>query len=125
MIPVTAAVMEREGRYLLARRRPGKTLAGLWEFPGGKVEAGEDPAACLKREILEEMNLEIEVRELLGHTNHRYDFAEIHLIVYRASIMRGEMRLTDHDMAEWFMPSEMRTLNLAPADLPILDWLDP
>ena len=124
MIPVTAAVIEREGRYLLARRRPGKTLAGTWEFPGGKVEDGEAPAACLKREILEEMNLDIEVGELLGITEHQYDFTRIRLIVFRARIVGGEMRLTDHDEAGWFTPQEMRTMDLAPADVPIIEWLD-
>ena len=124
MIPVTAAVIEQEGRYLLARRRPGKALAGTWEFPGGKVEAGEDPAACLAREIREEMNLDIAVGELLGITEHHYDFARIRLIVFRARILGGEMRLTDHDIAEWFTPVEMRTLDLAPADVPVVDWLD-
>jgi 8-oxo-dGTP diphosphatase len=124
MIPVTAAVIERDGRYLLARRKPGKTLAGTWEFPGGKLEAGEDPAACLAREIREEMNLDIAVGELLGITEHQYDFARIRLIVFRARIIGGEMRLTDHDQAGWFTPAEMRTLDLAPADIPVVDWLD-
>jgi 8-oxo-dGTP diphosphatase len=124
MIPVTAAVIEQEGRYLLARRKPGKTLAGTWEFPGGKVEAGEDPAACLAREIREEMNLDIAVGELVGIIEHHYDFAHIRLIVFRARILSGEMRLTDHDEAGWFTPAEMRAMDLAPADVPVVDWLD-
>jgi 8-oxo-dGTP diphosphatase len=124
MIPVTAAVIEQGDRYLLARRKPGKTLAGTWEFPGGKVEAGEDAAACLVREIREEMNLEIEVGELLGVTEHQYDFARIRLIVFRALILGGDMRLTDHDEAGWFTPQEICRLDLAPADVPIVEWLD-
>jgi len=123
MIPVVAAVIEQEDRYLLARRKPGKALAGHWEFPGGKIEPGEDPADCLRREILEEMHLDIEVGDHLCTTEHTYPFATIKLIAYRARITGGEMILTDHDGICWATPDEMQALNLAPADLPVVDRL--
>ena len=66
MLHVTAAVIEREGRVLVARRRGGDRFAGLWEFPGGKIEPGEAPRDCLRREILEELGLDVEVGASLG-----------------------------------------------------------
>jgi 8-oxo-dGTP diphosphatase len=120
---VTAAIVEREGRYLLARRAPGQNLAGFWEFPGGKVEADETFEECLARELMEELNLETQVLDHFCDSVYHYDKGSITLIAYRVQILGGWMRLSVHDEVDWFQPNEMLTINLAPADIPIAERL--
>ena len=76
-IEVTAAIIIKSGRVLIGRRRPGKHLAGYWEFPGGKMESGETPESCLKREIFEEMGLEIEVKTAFHENLFEYSSDKI------------------------------------------------
>ena len=116
---VTAAIIERDGRYLLARRAPGQNLAGYWEFPGGKVEANETFEDCLARELMEELNLETQVLDHFCDSVYHYDKGSINLLAYRVQILGGQMKLSVHDQVDWFKPQEMLTLNLAPADIPI------
>ena len=119
MKKVTAAIIERDGRYLLARRAPDQNLAGFWEFPGGKVEADETVEECLARELMEELNFETQVLDHFCSSEHHYDKGSINLIAYRVQILGGQMKLSVHDLVDWFEPQEMLTLNLAPADIPI------
>ena len=116
---VTAAIIERDGRYLLARRAPGQNLAGYWDFPGGKVEANETFEDCLARELMEELSLEARVLDHFCDSVYHYDKGSINLIAYRVQILGGQMRLSVHDEVDWFEPQEILTLNLAPADIPI------
>ena len=124
MTRVVAAILCREGRILLGRRAPGKTLAGCWEFPGGKIEPGESPAVALRRELKEELAIDIDsVREWMT-TRHVYDFGEIELVAVLARCLTGgDLQSTDHDRLDWVKPEDLLTYNLAPADRPIANIL--
>ncbi|MBD2847082.1 (deoxy)nucleoside triphosphate pyrophosphohydrolase [Paenibacillus sp. IB182496] len=121
MIEVAAAIIENgEGQILIARRRAGKAQAGMWEFPGGKLEPGESPQACLQRELLEEMNLAIAPYAPFAVNAHDYGDTAIRLIAYRATLVAGELQLRDHDDYRWVAPSELSAFSFAPADKPFV-----
>lgn len=121
MIEVAAAIIENaQGRILIARRGPGKSQAGLWEFPGGKLEAGETAAECLRRELAEEMDIEIEPTSWFGVNEHDYGTIRIRLTAYRAAYVGGEIRLSDHDEYRWVGKSELDEYAWAPADIPFV-----
>jgi 8-oxo-dGTP diphosphatase len=124
MIEVAAAVIEnREGRILIARRKAEITLGGYWEFPGGKMEAGESAAACAARELKEEMDVHIETGDILAETVHDYGTKVVHLIAVNAILLSGHMRLHDHDDIRWVAVSEMGDYLFAPADEAIVEKL--
>jgi len=102
---------------LIARRRPGKSQGGLWEFPGGKIEPGESPEACLVRELQEEMGIEIVPYVLFGVNEHDYGNVRAKLIAYLAKYSHGEIRLTDHDDYRWVERRELWDYEWAPADV--------
>jgi len=118
MVRVTAAVIECGGQVLIAKRRQGARLGGLWEFPGGKVEDGEDPRDCLARELYEEFGIGAEIGEFLLSHVHHYPHLSIVLLSYRAVHVAGEFELRDHDEVRWVQPEEMAGYGFAPADLP-------
>jgi 8-oxo-dGTP diphosphatase len=120
---VTAAIIERDGRYFLARRAPGQSLEGFWEFPGGKVEPGELPEQCLVRELQEELKLTAEVESFFAESMYEYERGAIRLVAYFVKILAGEPTLSVHDQSGWFSKDEASELRLAPADLPILEAL--
>lgn len=121
MIIVTAAVIEKEGKFLIARRKPGSSLAGHWEFPGGKLEKGEGPRGCLRRELQEEFGIDAEVGDHVVSNVHEYDHIKIELRSYRAKYMSGAIKLVDHDKIAWIKPEEFCQYELAPADLPTVE----
>lgn len=113
---VAAAVVIREGRVLLTRRAEGQHLAGMWEFPGGKLEEGESPEAAVVRECMEECGIEVEVTDVLDVTHHRYPEKDVLLLFYRCALRRGEvqhLQVADH---AWVAPAELGTYPLPPAD---------
>jgi 8-oxo-dGTP diphosphatase len=117
-IRVVAAVIQRDGKILACRRAPHKSLAGLWEFPGGKVEPGETDEVALAREIREELGIEITVGELIAESVAPAGEVVIHLNAYWAQTnVVGEVSSTDHDRLSWLVPSEILSLQIAPADL--------
>lgn len=119
LLTVTAAVVERDGRYLVAQR-PGGTHQGLkWEFPGGKVEAGEDPRRGLEREIREELALDIEAGDVVDVVSHAYPDRHVILIFYRCKVLRGEPRAVGCAAFRWATPEELLGLDLSPADEPV------
>lgn len=123
MIPVAAAVIFKEQQLLIARRAQHKSQAGFWEFPGGKIEMGETPEACLLRELKEELAIEVKVNYFLMESVHHYDQISIVLKAYHCSYSRGDIQLQDHDKIEWISPSEFNQYNFAPADRPFLPYL--
>ncbi len=124
MIEVAAAIIENaEGQILIARRKKGKSQAGMWEFPGGKIEAGETPEECLIRELREEMGIEIEPYSWFGVNEHDYGAVLIKLIAYLAKYSHGEIRLVDHDEYRWTDREELGEYEWAPADVPFVERL--
>lgn len=118
-IVVAAAIVERDGRVLVARRAAGKHMAGYWEFPGGKLEAGETAQACVIRELAEELGVAVVAGEVIMRSRHRYSGGAIDLIAVAASFEGAVRHLTDHDAIDWLEPHALAGIALAPADLPI------
>lgn len=124
---VTCAVMIRDGRVLLARRSPGQKNAGLWEFPGGKVEKGETDAECLAREIREEFGVNGTVGAHVCDSHcvyEEYGF-EITLCAYLFIPESEQFDLQVHDAVDWYDASELKKAGLSPADLPIAEAVIP
>ncbi|MGB8955081.1 MAG: (deoxy)nucleoside triphosphate pyrophosphohydrolase [Tumebacillaceae bacterium] len=120
---VTAAVIERDGSFLIAQRPPDKHMGLKWEFPGGKLEWGEDPRAGLAREIREELAIEIEVGDVLEVVAHVYDELQVVLLVYACTYRSGNVQLLDVQDVRWVSRQELRQYDMAPADWPIVDKL--
>ena len=123
MIPVCAGVILRSGAVLLARRGPGRTHAGMWEFPGGRIEEGETPATALVRELRAELGVEAVSGAEAARTRHIYDFGEIELIALFVTGFTGEIKLVDHDQFKWVEAQRLLEYDLAPADIPIAEVL--
>ncbi len=116
-IAVVGAVLVRDGRILAAQRGEGMSLAGRWEFPGGKIEPGETPQETLRREIVEELGCRIEIGELVARTEHAYDFGLVDLSTYWCRLIDGEPALTEHAAIVWADAEELAALEWAPADV--------
>ncbi|WP_203333716.1 NUDIX domain-containing protein [Planococcus beigongshangi] len=122
-IHVVGAVITNNGKILCAQRGHEKSLPGLWEFPGGKIEQGESPQAALQREIQEEMHCEIEIGEQVEHTVYEYDFGIVHLTTFYCRLVQGTPILTEHVAIQWLEPAELEQLQWAPADIPAIEKL--
>jgi 8-oxo-dGTP diphosphatase len=115
-IRVVGAMIERDGRYLITQRSPRATLPLLWEFPGGRVEAGETDPAALARELKEEMGIEVAVGDRVIHVEHAYEAYDIDFCVYRCRLLAGEvMHLRIHNH-QWVRPDELDQYEFPPAD---------
>lgn len=117
-ITVVGAVIVRDDLIYCARRGPQGSLAGMWEFPGGKVESGESFTDALAREIHEELECRITVGEHLETTTHEYEFANVTLATFMCELSSGEPRSNEHAEEIWLPVSELSTLEWAPADVP-------
>lgn len=124
-VPVVCAVIEREGLVLVAQRPPHKLLPLKWEFPGGKVEPGEEPAAAIVREIREELGCAIRVARALPPFIHDYKTVVIEMIPFVCALMPGtsEPHPHEHVAVAWVPPAELRGYDLAAADWPVVDQL--
>lgn len=123
-LEVVAAAILDDGWFLACRRAPGKAAAGRWEFPGGKVEPGEDPRAALGRELLEELAVEVEVGELLDRSQTKVGDIIIDLATYDVKLLgRRPDQSTDHDQLGWFALDELASLDWAAPDLPAVEAL--
>jgi 8-oxo-dGTP diphosphatase len=120
---VCLVLFDADQRVLAARRPPHKRLGGLWEFPGGKIDPDELPDAALRRELREEMGLEVGELVAMGPVEHRYPFGTIRLWPYAAHCEGGkhpEIALHEHTAVRWVNAIEAAKLDWAPADLPVL-----
>jgi 8-oxo-dGTP diphosphatase len=126
MIVVAAALADERGRVLLQQRAPGRAMAGLWEFPGGKVEEGELPEAALVRELREELGIRVAADQLAPACFASAPVGERHMILllYLCRRWRGEARPLDASALLWARPGEMRALAMPPADTPLIDLLE-
>ena len=113
---VTAAVILHEGKVLLARRSAGP-LQGKWEFPGGKVEAGEPPEACVAREIAEELGITVAVKSFFARSEHDYPHIHIRLDGFFCEWSSGQLTCAEHQELAWVPPAALMTYDLAPADV--------
>lgn len=116
-VEVVGAVIVEDGRVFCTQRGSG-ALAGRWEFPGGKLEAGESPEAALAREIREELGCTIRVGTKVVTTEHEYDFAVVMLTTFYSRLEHGLPTLSEHTDCVWLAPAELATLDWAPADVP-------
>jgi 8-oxo-dGTP diphosphatase len=116
---VTAAIIEFNGGILLTRRKADVPYPLLWEFPGGKVEAGEDPIDCIVREIKEELAIHIAVVGIYDVVFHRYPERDVLILVYRCQWLSGEVRDLEVSEHRWVSPASIGDFELLPADIPL------
>ena len=126
VLVVAVAMIDPDGRVLLARRPEGKSMAGLWEFPGGKVEAGETPEAALDRELREELGVEICVPCLapLSFASHAYDDFHLFMPLYILRKWDGIARPREGQELAWVRPARLRDYPMPPADAPLVAALE-
>jgi 8-oxo-dGTP diphosphatase len=120
MIRVTCAIIECNGEVLITQRSASMSQPLLWEFPGGKVEAGETDKSCLVREILEELNLNVTPHKGLTPSICTYSFKTVILIPFLCSLDGGELKLLEHADSRWVGVEELLDFNWCPADIPIV-----
>jgi 8-oxo-dGTP diphosphatase len=120
-IHVVGAVIVNEGKILCAQRGENQSLSLKWEFPGGKIEAGETSQEALKREILEEMNCTIKIGDQIEHTIYEYDFGVVHLTTFYCKLIEGTPILSEHAAIRWLQAAELDSLDWAPADIPAIE----
>lgn len=126
LMVVAAALVDAEGCVLLQRRPEGKPMAGLWEFPGGKVEAGETPQAALARELREELGIGVREDALVPVTfaSEALGERDLLLLLYVCRAWEGDPVLKHASAMRWVLPADMRDLPMPPADLPMIGILD-
>ena len=125
LLVAAAALVDIDGRVLICKRPHGKHLAGMWEFPGGKVEAGETPEACLIRELREELAIEVTEACLapFAFTSHGYDSFHLLMPLYLCRRWNGVVRAKEHEAIAWVKPNQMADYPMPPADAPLVAWL--
>ena len=120
MIKVTCAIILFNSKILVTQRAEKMSLPLKWEFPGGKIEEGENVIECIKREIKEEINIEIEVVKQLSNSIYNYGTFTINLIPFLSKYVSGEILLSEHNDYKLLDKSELINLDWAAADLPIV-----
>jgi 8-oxo-dGTP diphosphatase len=122
VLVAAAALIDADGRVLITRRPDGKPMAGLWEFPGGKVEAGETPEATLIRELKEELDIDTSASCLAPLTFASHGYPDFHLLMplYVCRRWQGIVRPTEGQAAKWVRARDLRSYEMPPADLPLI-----
>jgi len=122
-IKVVCGIIWKDGKVFIARRKPNKSLAGFWEFPGGKLEEGEKAETALCRELEEELGMKIKISDFFGSKVHHYDTFSIELSAYTCEFLSASYQLTDHDEIAFVPINNLSNYQIAPADLFIVDLL--
>jgi 8-oxo-dGTP diphosphatase len=125
LLVAAAALVDVDGRVLICKRPHGKHLAGMWEFPGGKVEKGETPEDCLIRELHEELGINV-VQACLApfvFTSHAYDSFHLLMPLYVCRRWNGVVQAREHEALAWVRPNQMADYPMPPADAPLAAWL--
>lgn len=122
-VQVVAAAIKKNGRYLLGKRPEGKLLAGLWEFPGGKIEPGETPQIALMRELKEELDVQIKVGILLAKVDHAYSHYSVTIELYSCEIVSGKPVTLYHSALKWMTKKQMKNYALPKANLKFMNQL--
>ena len=120
---VVAAIIIKNGKYFIAQRNRNKHMGLSWEFPGGKVEEGETFEIALKREIKEELNIEINIKNKLGEENYQDDKINVKLHYFICSHFNGEIILSEHEDSAWITKNEFKNYNFAEGDSDIINLL--
>ena len=120
---VAAVIYDDQRRVLVTQRPAGKALAGLWEFPGGKLEAGESPEDALRRELREELGIEVQQCRPLLELQHDYPERRVQLSVWVVERHAGQPAGLEGQPLQWATQEQLRSIGLLPADLPIIDRL--
>lgn len=123
VVDVVGALIKDKGRYLICQRLKDDHFGSMWEFPGGRVEEGESKEEALKREIAEELGVEIKIGDFVSVFEDEIPSLKIIVHFYRASILRGEIQRIECQDFKWLSPEDAAKLNLAPVDRKILDFL--
>ncbi|WP_136619773.1 MULTISPECIES: (deoxy)nucleoside triphosphate pyrophosphohydrolase [Mesorhizobium] len=125
LLVAACALVDADGRVLLAQRPQGKQLAGLWEFPGGKVEPGETPEQCIIRELHEEIGIETDIPCLapLTFASHSYDDFHLLMPLFICRRFRGIAQPKEGQALKWVRPKQMRDYPMPPADAPLIPFL--
>ncbi|MCR6658618.1 MAG: 8-oxo-dGTP diphosphatase MutT [Asticcacaulis sp.] len=125
ILVVAAALVDSDGRVLIAQRPEGKQLAGLWEFPGGKVEPGETPETALIRELEEELGIVVKQACLAPFVfaSHTYETFHLLMPLYLIRRWEGEPEAKEHQAIKWVRPNDMSQYPMPPADDPLVAWL--
>lgn len=118
MVHVTCAIIIDRSKVLVTQRSEAMKLPLKWEFPGGKVNLNESAETCIKRELIEELNIEV---ERLNDSPFEYPTFTINLIPFVARMKAGQLTLREHKAFEWLHPKELKALDWAPADIPVLE----
>ncbi|MGF1474923.1 MAG: (deoxy)nucleoside triphosphate pyrophosphohydrolase [Geminicoccaceae bacterium] len=126
VLVAACALVDRDGRVLVGQRPPDKSMAGLWEFPGGKVEPGETPEACLLRELAEELGVETEQSCLAPLTFASHDYDGFHLLMplFICRVWHGLAQGKEGQALKWVRPQDLRKLPMPPADVPLVAHLN-
>jgi 8-oxo-dGTP diphosphatase len=125
LLVAAAALVDIDGRVLIAKRPQGKSLAGLWEFPGGKVESGETPEECLIRELDEELGIKVTHACLspFVFTSHGYESFHLLMPLYLCRRWEGFVTAREHEAIAWVKPDKLIEYPMPPADAPLIAWL--
>lgn len=121
MVKVVAAILVRDNRVLIAKRKDGSYVKDLWEFPGGKIKPGETPEQALVRELNEEFGVQATVGELVGVSRYAYPHKAVELTAYKAVYTSGSFKTTVHNDTQWVSAAELDNFEFAAADLRIVD----
>ena len=121
MINVTAAILVKNNKILIAQRKATDHLSGKWEFPGGKVETDETPEECLIRELFEEFKIEAKIEKPFMTSKYKYSENEIELISFIVSVEEYNINPLFHNQIKWVKISEIGEYDFAPADIPIIN----
>lgn len=120
---VAAAIAIKGDTVLITRRGPGETLSGYWEFPGGKLEEGETPQECIERELWEELGVTSKADQIIAENEYRYDHGAIRLLAILTTLEETNFTLKVHDKSAWVPLNSLLQYKLAPADIPIAQFL--
>jgi len=122
ILVVAAALVDKQGRVLIAQRPEGKSMAGLWEFPGGKINEGETPEDALVRELSEELGVQIKSENFtpVAFASHAYDDFHLLMPLFLCRTWQGAPVLFEHTALEWVAPADLDKYDMPPADIPLV-----